>query len=110
MILYHGTNKAFDTIDLTKSKPNKDFGQGFYLSREYSQAMAMAKTKYDQIKAGFPTVLTYLLPKSAICIFFPPNRVKDRQSWLSINPNFSSNNYKYLFLPFYCINKTYRYN
>lgn len=38
MILYHGTNKAFDTIDLTKSKPNKDFGQGFYLSPEYSQA------------------------------------------------------------------------
>lgn len=59
MILYHGTNKAFDTIDLTKSKPNKDFGQGFYLSREYSQAMEMAKTKFDQIKTGFPTVLTY---------------------------------------------------
>lgn len=58
MILYHGTNKAFDTIDLTKSKPNKDFGQGFYLSREYSQAMEMAKTKFDQIKSGFPTVLT----------------------------------------------------
>ena len=59
MILYHGTNNAFDTIDLTKSKPNKDFGQGFYLSREYSQAMEMAKTKFDQIKTGFPTVLTY---------------------------------------------------
>jgi hypothetical protein len=59
MILYHGTNKAFDTIDLTKSKPNKDFGQGFYLSREYSQAMEMAKTKFDQIKTGFPTVQTY---------------------------------------------------
>lgn len=43
MILYHGTNKAFDTIDLTKSKPNKDFGQGFYLSREYNQAL---KTRY----------------------------------------------------------------
>ena len=27
MILYHGTNIAFDAIDLTKSKPNKDFGQ-----------------------------------------------------------------------------------
>ena len=39
MILYHGTNNAFDTIDLTKSKTNKDFGQGFYLSREYSQAL-----------------------------------------------------------------------
>lgn len=59
MILYHGTNNAFDTIDLTKSKPNKNFGQGFYLSREYSQAMEMAKTKFDQIKTGFPTVLTY---------------------------------------------------
>lgn len=32
MKLYHGTNKAFDTIDLKKSKPNKDFGRGFYLS------------------------------------------------------------------------------
>ncbi|MBQ4507581.1 MAG: DUF3990 domain-containing protein [Paludibacteraceae bacterium] len=59
MILYHGTNKAFDVIDLTKSKPNKDFGQGFYLSREYSQAMTMAKTKVEQLKEGSPTVLTF---------------------------------------------------
>ena len=36
MILYHGTNQDFGDIDLTKSKPNKDFGQGFYLSREYT--------------------------------------------------------------------------
>ena len=28
MILYHGTNADFDEIDLRKSKPNKDFGQG----------------------------------------------------------------------------------
>lgn len=59
MILYHGTNKAFDAIDLRKSKPNKDFGQGFYLSREYSQAMEMAKTKIEQLKTGYPTVLTF---------------------------------------------------
>ncbi|MBQ4508162.1 MAG: DUF3990 domain-containing protein [Paludibacteraceae bacterium] len=45
MILYHGTNKAFDTIDLTKSKPNKDFGQGFYLSREYRHTCACKRTK-----------------------------------------------------------------
>ena len=45
MILYHGTNLDFADIDLRKSKPNKDFGQGFYLSREYTQAMDMAKTK-----------------------------------------------------------------
>ena len=59
MILYHGTNKAFDVIDLTKSKPNKDFGQGFYLSKNYSQAMEMAKTKVEQLKSGSPVVLTF---------------------------------------------------
>ena len=59
MILYHGTNVVFDEIDLTKSKPNKDFGQGFYLSREYTQAMDMAKTKVEQLESGSPTVLTF---------------------------------------------------
>jgi hypothetical protein len=59
MILYHGTNVVFDEIDLTKSKPNKDFGQGFYLSREYTQAMDMAKIKVEQLESGSPTVLTF---------------------------------------------------
>lgn len=59
MILYHGTNAKFDEIDLKKSKPNKDFGQGFYLSREYAQAMEMAKTKVEQLETGSPTVLIY---------------------------------------------------
>lgn len=59
MILYHGTNADFGEIDLTKSKPNKDFGQGFYLSREYTQAMDMAKTKIEQLGSGSPIVLTY---------------------------------------------------
>lgn len=59
MILYHGTNADFGEIDLAKSKPNKDFGQGFYLSREYAQAMDMAKTKVEQLESGFPIVLTY---------------------------------------------------
>jgi hypothetical protein len=59
MILYHGTNADFGEIDLRKSKPNKDFGQGFYLSREYPQAMTMAKTKVEQLETGTPTVLTF---------------------------------------------------
>jgi len=32
MILYHGTNIDFDTIDISKSSPYKDFGRGFYLT------------------------------------------------------------------------------
>lgn len=38
MKLYHGTNIDFSRIDLTKSRPNKDFGQGFYLSDNRLQA------------------------------------------------------------------------
>lgn len=59
MTLYHGTNTFFDTIDLNKSKPNKDFGKGFYLSAEYDQAMAMAKIKVEQLGSDTPTVLAY---------------------------------------------------
>ena len=32
MILYHGSNITIERIDLDKSRPNKDFGKGFYLS------------------------------------------------------------------------------
>ena len=59
MILYHGTNIAFDAIDLSKSKPNKDFGRGFYLSADYDQALAMAKIKVEQLEYGEPVVLTF---------------------------------------------------
>lgn len=45
MILYHGSNVVIDKIDLEKSKPNKDFGRGFYLSESESQAMDMASFK-----------------------------------------------------------------
>lgn len=59
MILYHGTNTEFEQIDLKKSKPNKDFGQGFYLSADYAQAMSMAQTKVAQLEYGTPIVLVY---------------------------------------------------
>ena len=48
MILYHGTTIHIEKIDLQKSKPNKDFGKGFYLSADKTQAMAMAAYKAEQ--------------------------------------------------------------
>ena len=45
MKLYHGTNVDFEQIDVAKSKPNKDFGRGFYLSADYHQAKNMADIK-----------------------------------------------------------------
>lgn len=59
MILYHGTNASFDVIDLSRSKPNKDFGCGFYLSAEKEQAVEVAKAKVDQLESGTPTVMAY---------------------------------------------------
>ena len=47
MILYHGTNTDFSTIDLLKSNPAKDFGRAFYLSEEESQAEEMAEFKVN---------------------------------------------------------------
>ena len=57
MRLYHGTNIMFDEIDLHKSKPNKDFGQGFYLSPDFEQALKMAKIKTEQQQEGTPLLI-----------------------------------------------------
>ena len=65
MKLYHGTNKDFDKIDLLKSKPNKDFGRGFYLSADYGQALDMAKVKVDQLETGNPMVQVYEIADNA---------------------------------------------
>ena len=47
MILYHGSTVDITNIDLTKSKPNKDFGRAFYLSANYDQALEMAQFKAE---------------------------------------------------------------
>ena len=59
MKLYHGTNMAFDVIDFQKSKPNKDFGKGFYLSPDYDQALNMAHIKVEQQQTGSPLVIEF---------------------------------------------------
>ncbi len=59
MKLYHGTNIDFEEINLKKSKPNKDFGRGFYLSADSKQAEDMAKIKTEQLETGEPLIQTY---------------------------------------------------
>lgn len=65
MILYHGSNMTIDTIDLEKSKPNKDFGKGFYLSESETQAMDMATFKSMQL-GGDPVVTKFEFDKSTM--------------------------------------------
>lgn len=56
MKLYHGSNVEVAVPDLAKSKPYKDFGQGFYLSADKGQAMRMAEQKTLQLLMGEPIV------------------------------------------------------
>lgn len=59
MILYHGTNCDFAEIDISKCSPNKDFGQGFYLTDIQKQAEYMAVRRVRQSGEGKETVLAY---------------------------------------------------
>jgi hypothetical protein len=58
MILYHGSNTAIEIIDLGKSKPNKDFGHAFYLSKEKQQAEEMASFTVDRF-GGKPIITSF---------------------------------------------------
>ena len=49
MILYHGSTVEIQEVDLSLSKPNKDFGKGFYLSDNYEQAYKLASYKSSPI-------------------------------------------------------------
>ncbi len=58
MILYHGTNIAFNEIDLSKSQRYKDFNRAFYLSPTESQAHELAMNKVDFL-GGTPIVYKF---------------------------------------------------
>ena len=58
MTLYHGSNVERDVIDLSKSRPGKDFGKGFYLSEDKSQATEMAESKVAFL-GGEPVVTSF---------------------------------------------------
>ena len=45
MILYHGSNTEIMEIDLSKCRPFKDFGSGFYLTGFKEQAVRMAANR-----------------------------------------------------------------
>jgi hypothetical protein len=46
LMLYHGTNCDFSSVDLSKSKDKRDFGKGFYLTTLQNQAKNWAETLF----------------------------------------------------------------
>ncbi len=65
MILYHGSNTEIHEIDLTKSMRGKDFGQGFYLSADRTQAEEMAIFKAKQFD-GTPVITAFEFDEKAL--------------------------------------------
>ncbi|MCL2288241.1 MAG: DUF3990 domain-containing protein [Candidatus Bathyarchaeota archaeon] len=60
MILYHGSNIKIGDIDLSKARPFKDFGKGFYLTEIKEQAERMAVRVADRF-GGEPCVSVFEL-------------------------------------------------
>ncbi|MBP3776640.1 MAG: DUF3990 domain-containing protein [Prevotella sp.] len=57
--LYHGSNQEIGEIDLSLGMPDKDFGQGFYLTHLRHQAERMALSKCKRSQGKNPTVTVY---------------------------------------------------
>ena len=65
MVLYHGSIIEIKEIDLAFSKPNKDFGKGFYLSDNFEQAYEMARFKAELL-GGVPLVTEFEFDESIL--------------------------------------------
>ena len=65
MKLYHGSNTKIEKIDLSKCRPYKDFGQGFYLTEIKEQAEKMA-SRTAHIYEGEPVVTEFEFDESAL--------------------------------------------
>ena len=65
MKLYHGSNLDINEIDLSKCRPYKDFGQGFYLTELEDQAVKMAQ-RVARLFGGDSIVNVYSFDKKTL--------------------------------------------
>ena len=66
MKLYHGSNMDFTEVLLSKCRPNKDFGRGFYLTDIRSQAQEMAIRRTEFSGKGTPVIQEYTFDESLL--------------------------------------------
>ena len=72
MTLYHGSNVQFEQIDLSKAKPGKDFGKGFYVTTNKEQAISWATRNPN--KTGF--LYIYELDDNSLLIDFTNYKIR----------------------------------
>jgi len=72
--VYHGSTSIFDSIDVEKGKPFKDFGRGFYVteSKEHAIKLALRNKRIEKERFGKSCeayVYTYELDMSKLSNF-----------------------------------------
>ena len=65
MRLYHSSNTYFEAIDLSRSKPNKDFGRAFYVSENSDEIAPVGRAKVI-LQGGELTMLSYDFDESLL--------------------------------------------
>ena len=90
MKLYHGSTVTIDRIDLSKSRPNKDFGRGFYLSADRQQAQRMGEFK-ALTEGGSAVMNTFLFDEQAMSsgelkVLTPKNKPMTTTSSMAPSP------------------------
>ena len=78
MILYHGSNVSFQTVDLGKGLPAKDFGRGFYMTDSLECAEKTARQRVARL-GGLPKVMVFELDESqfqlmSVRVFAEPSK------------------------------------
>lgn len=68
MKLYHGSNVEIDKVDLSKCRPFKDFGTGFYTTVLEDQAWRMARRRVALEGCGVPTVTVFEIPDDLLTL------------------------------------------
>lgn len=80
MKLYHGSNTIIEQIDLSKCKPYKDFGQGFYLTAIREQAEQMAR-RTSAIYGGEPVVTEFEFDETALNVLSVKTFEEPSEEW-----------------------------
>ena len=68
-VLYHGSAELFDMIDVSKGRPRKDFGKGFYLAVSKQLAIKVMRKKYSELLNRRPgrRRLRHCIRRGSVC-------------------------------------------
>ena len=96
MTLYHGSTVPIEKVDLSKSRPYKDFGRAFYLSDNKQQALDMAGFKAMNITDAEFQYLKEQLAKDLIAMLMEKKGLSMEEAFRKF---YSSDTYKKIAIP-----------